>query len=246
MTEPTRPAPGMEAATEGAEPAPINNDPTLAPTSVTSLQVVLDQIDLKSSGATLDTLTAVTDIAIEIAREGREGRRIGTLFTVGAEMAVLLRSRSLILDPLSGHPPTQLSIHDPDLRETVKNWPSWTAGSSSAATELCYQHVVTSKPRCPSTSSPSASAADTWPPHPSLHQLAQSQSSYQKAPSSGSTPQAYWSPKSSRRSGCSTVTCPTSSNPSSKAMMSRTSDHHRNDHAPTPLSWQAPPIRTGR
>jgi diadenylate cyclase len=86
----------------------------------TPLQVVLDQIDLNSSGATLGTLTAVTDIAIEIAREGREGRRIGTLFTVGAETEVLQRSRCLILDPLSGHPPNRRSIHEPDLRETIK------------------------------------------------------------------------------------------------------------------------------
>ena len=88
----------------------------------TPLQVVLvlDQIDLDTSGAALGTLTAVTDLGIQIAREGREGRRIGTLFTVGAETEVLQRSRCLILDPLSGHPPSQRSIHDPDVRETVK------------------------------------------------------------------------------------------------------------------------------
>lgn len=91
-----------------------------APTRDTPLQAVLDQIDLDSSGAGIATLTAVTDIAIEIAREGREGRRIGTLFTVGAETEVLRRSRCLILDPLSGHPPNRRSIHEPDLRETVK------------------------------------------------------------------------------------------------------------------------------
>ena len=90
------------------------------PTKSTPLQVVLDQIDLDSAGAAPATLSAVTDVAIEIAREGREGRRIGTLFTVGAETEVLRRSRCLILDPLSGHAPERRSIHDPDLRETVK------------------------------------------------------------------------------------------------------------------------------
>lgn len=96
----------------------MTNQP--ASTRTTPLQAVLDQIDLESSGATIATLTAVTDIAIEIAREGREGRRIGTIFTVGAETQVLQRSRCLILDPLSGHPPNRRSIHEPDLRETVK------------------------------------------------------------------------------------------------------------------------------
>lgn len=90
---------------------------TLKPTL---LQAVLDQIDLDASGAALETLAAVADVAIEIAREGREGRKIGTLFTVGAESEVLRRSRCMILDPLAGHPASKRSIHDTDLRETVK------------------------------------------------------------------------------------------------------------------------------
>ena len=45
-------------------------------------------------------LESVLELALEIAREGREGRRIGTLFTVGKADAVLAASRALILDPL--------------------------------------------------------------------------------------------------------------------------------------------------
>ena len=101
-------------------PSRSDGAPASTPGKATPLQVVLDQIHLESSGASPDTLTAVTDIAIEIAREGREGRRIGTLFTVGDEDNVLERSRCLILDPLSEHPPARRSIHDTDLRETVK------------------------------------------------------------------------------------------------------------------------------
>jgi DNA integrity scanning protein DisA with diadenylate cyclase activity len=89
-----------------------------APTS--SLQSILDVIDARASNTTAATLSAVTDLAIEIAREGREGRRIGTLFTVGAEGDVLQRSRCLILDPLAGHPPAARRIEDADVRETVK------------------------------------------------------------------------------------------------------------------------------
>jgi diadenylate cyclase len=51
-----------------------------------------------------EVLESLIGLAVEIAREGREGRRVGTLFTFGDEGAVLARSRSLILDPLSGHP----------------------------------------------------------------------------------------------------------------------------------------------
>jgi DNA integrity scanning protein DisA with diadenylate cyclase activity len=63
--------------------------------------------------------TAV-ELAIEIAREGREGRRIGTLFTLGFHERVLQLSHSLILDPLALHPKGVRNIRDPNLRECVK------------------------------------------------------------------------------------------------------------------------------
>jgi DNA integrity scanning protein DisA with diadenylate cyclase activity len=88
--------------------------------SSTPLQSALGEIDLAASGADPEVLVAVTELAIEIAREGREGRRVGTIFTVGAEKEVLRRSETLILDPLAGHPVERCSIHDPDLRETAK------------------------------------------------------------------------------------------------------------------------------
>jgi hypothetical protein len=40
-----------------------------------------------------DVLTSLIELAVEIAREGREGRRVGTLFILGDEEAVLARSR---------------------------------------------------------------------------------------------------------------------------------------------------------
>jgi DNA integrity scanning protein DisA with diadenylate cyclase activity len=88
--------------------------------TLTPLQAILDDIELRDSNVSPATLTAVTDLAIEIAREGREGRRIGTLFTVGSEAEVLQHSRCLILDPLAGHPAQQRQVEDPDVRETIK------------------------------------------------------------------------------------------------------------------------------
>jgi DNA integrity scanning protein DisA with diadenylate cyclase activity len=49
-----------------------------------------------------DVVESLLELAIEIAREGREGRRVGTVFTLGDEEAVLARSRPLILDPMFG------------------------------------------------------------------------------------------------------------------------------------------------
>jgi DNA integrity scanning protein DisA with diadenylate cyclase activity len=66
------------------------------------------------------TLEEIILLAVEIAREGREGRKIGTLFVVGDVEAVLDRSRPLLLDPLYGHAPELLQVDRPDLRETVK------------------------------------------------------------------------------------------------------------------------------
>ena len=65
-------------------------------------------------------LEPTIELAVEIAREGREGRRIGTLFTFGDAEAVLARSRPLILDPLAGHPELSREIRDPNLRGTIK------------------------------------------------------------------------------------------------------------------------------
>ena len=67
-----------------------------------------------------DVLESLIQLAVEIAREGREGRRIGTLFMLGDEHAVLARSRSLILDPLAGHPESSRRLTDLSLRGTVK------------------------------------------------------------------------------------------------------------------------------
>ncbi len=66
------------------------------------------------------TLEEVIQLAVEIAREGREGRKIGTLFVVGSVDEVIASSRPLLLDPLFGHSPELLHIDRPDLRETIK------------------------------------------------------------------------------------------------------------------------------
>lgn len=67
-----------------------------------------------------EVLESLIELAVEIAREGREGRRIGTLFTLGDEEAVLAKSRALILDPLAGHPESSRHVTNPNLRGTIK------------------------------------------------------------------------------------------------------------------------------
>ncbi len=67
-----------------------------------------------------EILESLIELSVEIAREGREGRRIGTLFTLGDEQTVLARSRLLILDPLAGHPQSARHVSDRNLRGTIK------------------------------------------------------------------------------------------------------------------------------
>lgn len=92
------------------------------PTGIGSglLNRMLEQVTSLLQPLTPKIVESTLDLAIEIAREGREGRRIGTLFTLGSADAVLERSRPLILDPLAGHAESVRHVSDPNFRGTVK------------------------------------------------------------------------------------------------------------------------------
>src|ERR671915_969738 len=81
---------------------------------------LLDEVCSERRGVNNRTLRRVVNLAVEIAREGREGRKIGTLFVVGDSEVVLKHSRPMILDPLYGHPEKSKRIDNPDARETLK------------------------------------------------------------------------------------------------------------------------------
>lgn len=81
---------------------------------------ILKDLCSEASEINCETLKQVVILAIEIAREGREGRKVGTLFVVSDAAETLKRSRSLILDPLWYHPDEQKDIRDPGMRETIK------------------------------------------------------------------------------------------------------------------------------
>ncbi len=63
---------------------------------------------------------SVLHICMEIAREGREGKKLGTAFVIGDADAVLERSRQLILNPLEGHPPEERMVTNPEIKEMIK------------------------------------------------------------------------------------------------------------------------------
>jgi hypothetical protein len=67
-------------------------------------------------GVNLQTLRQALTLAVELAREGREGRKVGTMFVISDSDQVLRHSKPLILDPLYYHPPAQKRIEDDNAR----------------------------------------------------------------------------------------------------------------------------------
>lgn len=78
--------------------------------------------DLKQLGTSvpLETLRLVVDLAIEIGREGREGKAIGTMFVVGDTRKVLTHCHSAGFDPVKGYSRQERDLHDSRVREAVK------------------------------------------------------------------------------------------------------------------------------
>ena len=68
----------------------------------------------------LDTLKTVVDMAVEIGREGREGKPVGTLFVVGDSRKVLASSHSAGFDPVRGYSRQERNLDDPRVREGIK------------------------------------------------------------------------------------------------------------------------------
>ncbi|MSR58904.1 MAG: hypothetical protein EXS05_14850 [Planctomycetaceae bacterium] len=68
----------------------------------------------------LETLRTVVDLAIEIGREGREGKPVGTLMVVGQHRKVLKMSHEQVHDPFRGYSAKERQIRDARVRESVK------------------------------------------------------------------------------------------------------------------------------
>ena len=68
----------------------------------------------------LETLRLVVELAVEIGREGREGKPVGTLFVVGNHRKVLKLSHEQVHDPFRGYNAKERQIRDPRVRESIK------------------------------------------------------------------------------------------------------------------------------
>lgn len=77
----------------------------------------LRQIDTK---VPTETLKTVIDLAVDIGREGREGKPIGTLLVVGDHRKTLDMSKPMGFDPVKGYTTAERSLSDAKVREGVK------------------------------------------------------------------------------------------------------------------------------
>lgn len=68
----------------------------------------------------LETLKLVVDIAVEIGREGREGKPVGTLFVVGDSRRVMQSSHATGFDPVRGYNRGERKLTDHRVREGIK------------------------------------------------------------------------------------------------------------------------------
>jgi DNA integrity scanning protein DisA with diadenylate cyclase activity len=71
---------------------------------------------------TPEVALAVIRVAMEIAREGREGKAVGTSFVVGDTGAVLDNSRQFVLNPFHGYREDERQITDIGIRGNIKEF----------------------------------------------------------------------------------------------------------------------------
>ncbi|MCA9157348.1 MAG: DNA integrity scanning protein DisA nucleotide-binding domain protein [Planctomycetales bacterium] len=72
------------------------------------------------SSVPLKSLKTVIDLASQIGREGREGKKVGTIFVVGDTRRVMQHCKDSGFDPLRGYKREMRSLFDAKVREDVK------------------------------------------------------------------------------------------------------------------------------
>ncbi len=107
------------AVYSGFEPGEVDSLSVISLTEHFSRLTVRDLKQLETR-VPLDTLQAVVNLAVEIGREGREGRPVGTMFVVGDERKVLSKSYPQVFDPFKGYNRNERNLKSPRVREQIK------------------------------------------------------------------------------------------------------------------------------
>lgn len=66
------------------------------------------------------TIRLVVELAVSIGREGREGKKVGTMFVIGDTKKVMANSRAIGYDPVRGYTCKERDLSDKWVREGLK------------------------------------------------------------------------------------------------------------------------------
>ncbi|MDX9815731.1 MAG: diadenylate cyclase, partial [Smithellaceae bacterium] len=69
-----------------------------------------------------EVFNAVLNLACELAAQGREYRKVGTIFVLGDDEKVMQMSQQMIINPFLGYTEEQLNILNQELEETIKEF----------------------------------------------------------------------------------------------------------------------------
>ncbi|NPA76434.1 MAG: hypothetical protein GXN93_01620 [Candidatus Diapherotrites archaeon] len=83
---------------------------------------ISEEVMKELQGFDLSVIERILTLAEEIRDEGREGRKIGTLFVVGDPGELQQYAKQLILNPFKGYAPEERNILSAELSETVKEF----------------------------------------------------------------------------------------------------------------------------
>ncbi len=75
-----------------------------------------------TQGVHPEVFSEALNIVIELAAQGREGRKVGTIFVLGDHERVLQVSRQMVINPFMGYSEEERNILNPDLIETIKEF----------------------------------------------------------------------------------------------------------------------------
>lgn len=111
----------------------------------------------------LETLKLVVDLAVDIGREGREGKPVGTLLVVGDHRKVLSLCRPMGFDPVRGYSRAERNLKDAKVREGIKEIAQIDGAfvvSSDATVVAAGQHIAA--PRASDLALPKGFGSRHW------------------------------------------------------------------------------------
>ncbi len=75
-----------------------------------------------TQGVFPEVFSEALNIVIELAAQGREGRKVGTILVLGDHERVLQLSRQMVINPFLGYSEEERNILNPELLETIKEF----------------------------------------------------------------------------------------------------------------------------